>query len=43
MEVNKSINGKVLNPNDVANPCGLIAKTYFNGNIIKFKKHIIFL
>lgn len=26
----KSINGKQLNPDDIAIPCGLMAYTYFN-------------
>ena len=29
MDVSKSITGKTLDPNDVAVPCGLIAKSYF--------------
>ena len=29
MGVTKSITGKTLDPNDVAVPCGLIAKSFF--------------
>mgnify|MGYP003457025709 FL=1 len=30
MEKNKSISGLELDPNEVAVPCGLIAKSFFN-------------
>ena len=31
MNVTKSFGGSSLNSNDVANPCGLFARAYFNG------------
>lgn len=51
-QITKSINGEALDPKDVANPCGLIAKSYFtdsyylnptsvvNGKTVTSKKNI---
>ena len=33
MEITSSINKNVVDPNAAANPCGLMAKIYFTGNL----------
>ncbi len=35
----KSYNGNPLKPDDYANPCGLIAKAYFNDSFILIEKN----
>lgn len=39
MEGLKSVSGKTLNPDDVAHPCGLIAKSFFNDTYTLYKEN----
>lgn len=41
MGKNKSITYKDLNPEDPATPCGLIAKTFFDGFLLLLRKKLI--